>query len=319
MHNIQKSNHKELDITVVIPLYNKEDTIVRALQSVVKQTFKSKEIIVINDGSTDDSGKVVISQEIDNLRYYEQKNKGVSATRNQGIRMASCEWIAFLDADDEWLPGYLEKLNYLHNTYPETSILATSYLLGKNNVEIKKFELKKIYIKNDGILTNYFEVASVSAPPICSSTVCIKKNALMKIGGFPENISSGEDLLTWARLAFYYEIAYSMTPLAIIWLDSAHIYQKKPNRIPDINDPVGKSLQELSIIDSEKIGLKLYISHWHKMRASIYLRLGKRRLSFNECKKSIRYNKANKKVYIYIMLVMMPSYIVRHVFKVYGN
>ena len=102
-------------ISIVIPLYNKAAVICRTMESVKQQIFSDFEILIVNDGSTDDSLSVLMDFLSENeavfknsVRLIEQENKGVSAARNQGIKEARGEIIAFLDADDEWLPDYLK-------------------------------------------------------------------------------------------------------------------------------------------------------------------------------------------------------------------
>ena len=227
-------------ITVVIPLYNKKDTIQRALQSVFTQTVQPDEIIVVNDGSTDGSEKVVEAIIHPLIKLIHQPNAGVSAARNLGIKEAQGDWIAFLDADDEWKPEFLETIICLSASYPWCYILATAYQLQDHHGNIKEIILNKMPFSGDhGILSNYFEVASCSHPPVCSSAVTIKKDAIISTGGFPEGIKSGEDLLTWARLASEFEIGYSIKPLSVFILAAAHTYDETPNRIPEEPDKVG--------------------------------------------------------------------------------
>jgi glycosyltransferase involved in cell wall biosynthesis len=308
-----------IDISVVIPLYNKKATIARALESVKCQTVQPREIIVVDDGSTDGSSEVVELLGIRGLRLIHQENAGVSAARNKGVREAVSEWIAFLDADDEWMAEYLEELSILYDEFPHSGVLATAYYFGTHRGEIQPLELNGLTFKRVGIMTNYFEVAARSAPPLWSSAVCVRKSALMKIGCFPEGVRSGEDLLTWARLAAHYDIAYSMNPLAVFWQDAAHVYDAKPNRIPDMGDPVGKGLRELASQESKSNGIRFYLAHWHKMRASIYLRLGLRRLSVLECLKSLSYNTINPKIYGYLMLNFLPFPVVERAFRKLGS
>ena len=111
--------------------------------------------------------------------------------------------------------------------------MATSYFLQDFKNQRKIIKLKKLPFTGDcGLLTNYFEVASSSHPPLWTSAVVVKKEAILSVGGFPEGIKSGEDLLTWARLAATFKIAYSLKPLSVFVQDRAHTYIDKPNRVP---------------------------------------------------------------------------------------
>ena len=172
-------------ISVVIPLYNKEKQIKRTLQSVLTQTFQDFEIVIVNDGSTDNSTIEVEKIKDSRIRLIHQENAGVSAARNKGIEEAKYELIAFLDADDEWKSKYLEVQYNLYRKYPECDIFACNYEFVNEKHDISPTIIKKLSFKeNDGILNNYFEVACVSHPPLCSSAIVIKKKAIQAIGGF---------------------------------------------------------------------------------------------------------------------------------------
>lgn len=307
-------------ITVVIPLYNKEATIQRALQSVLAQTVQPEEIIVVNDGSTDNSWKVV--EEINHplISLIHQTNAGVSAARNRGIEAASGDWIAFLDADDEWMPEFLVTIKYLSLTYPQCPVLATAYKLQDYRGNKKEIILNKIpFTGEDGLLSNYFEVAACSHPPVNSSSIVVKKTAIQSIGGFPVGVRSGEDLLTWARLMTRFEIAYSLKPLAVFIQDPAHTYDDKPNRLPEEPDRVGEELIILAKTNNDKPDIKLYVSLWFKMRASIYLRLGMRKKAMNEVRKSLAFNPLNWKLYAYLVLLIVGKSTVNTLFRKFGN
>lgn len=297
-----------MEISVIIPLYNKKEGIIRALNSVFRQSYSPKEIIVVNDGSTDSSEQLVVALHHPLVYLVNQKNAGVSAARNNGIELAQSKWIAFLDADDYWEENYLQTIKQLQVNNPTAKVLATNYRYQLNVGLFKPTILNYINFgdRSQGILTNYFEVAASSSPPICSSAVLVDKNELQKIGGFPIGIKSGEDLITWARLAVDNIIAYSKEPLATFVLDPAHSYQAKPNRIPQTPDIVGLELQKLKNNNPQLIGLMYYLAHWHKMRASIFLRLGKRQSSFIEVKKALKYSFWNKKLWIYLFLLILP-------------
>lgn len=296
-----------MHISVVIPLYNKRDSIIRALDSVFKQTVLPDEVIIVNDGSTDGSDKMVELLNHSMVRLIHQKNAGVSAARNRGIDSAKNEWIAFLDADDVWKPDYLKEIFDLAQSYPGCSVLATAYELEDSSGNRTPILLNKIPFEgNNGKLSNYFEVAACSHPPLCSSAIVLKKSALQIVGGFPLGIKSGEDLLTWARLAVRFEIAYSLMNLAVFILDESHEISQKPTRLHDENDIVGKALINLYQKYSNK-SLKVYISHWYKMRVSVYFRLNNKKNVFKFSMKALYYNIFNFKIYLFMVLVLLPN------------
>src|SRR5690606_35592492 len=111
----------------IIPLYNKERHIKSTIESVLAQTFQDFEIIIVNDGSTDNSEALVNSISDPRIKYFKQENKGVSTARNFGIEKSSAKLIAFLDADDYWYPNHLNHLKTLFETFPGCGIYATGY------------------------------------------------------------------------------------------------------------------------------------------------------------------------------------------------
>lgn len=280
--------------SVVIPLYNKEKQIAVTLQSVFAQTCADYEIIVVDDGSTDGSPAVVESLHDPRIRLIRQANAGVSAARNLGIAEARGEYIALLDADDEWRPEYLATIAALIRKYPQCDVFATNYSHVDSNGKTFPTILRKLpFDGDDGILYNYFEVASVSSPPICSICITARKEAFQSVGGFPLGIKSGEDLLTWARLAARYKIAYSKKPLAVFNVEG-YDRNERPKRIPAENDTVATELLKLKD-EFNPSNINQYISFWHKMRAVIYMRLGMKSKSIKEAFKAARYNPLNWK------------------------
>lgn len=309
-------------ISVVIPLYNKRDTVARALESVFAQTVQPFEIIVVNDGSTDGLEQIVEQINYPLVRLIHQSNAGVSAARNKGIDTAKGDWIAFLDADDEWKPEFLETMQMLALTYPECKVVASTYEMQDYQGIRKPIILKEIpFTGEHGILSNYFEVAACSHPPLWTSAVIAKKDALQSMGGFPVGIKAGEDLITWARLAVKFKIGYSMNPLSVFIQDAAHTYNDKPNRLPDPEDRVGKDLIKLlDVLNPEgRKGLSTYISHWYKMRASIYLRLGAFQPALKQCYSSLKYQPSNKIIYIYLLVAFLPLTLRNRIFRKFAS
>ncbi|MDE7180991.1 MAG: glycosyltransferase family 2 protein [Muribaculaceae bacterium] len=294
-------------ISVVIPLYNKEKQILTTLQSVWCQTFTDYEVIVVDDGSTDGSVAVVESVTDPRLRLLRQENGGVSGARNHGIAAARGEYVALLDGDDEWHPEFLEQITDLIQRYPECDVFASDYEFRKPDGTRVPTVVRHIPFDNEtGLLSNYFKVASDSNSPVCSSTVCISKKAVDSVNGFPEGIKSGEDLLTWARLASRYGIAYTRRRLAVINIDAAYERSQKPKRVPAQQDYVGAELEKLKK-EYNPPYISRYISFWHKMRSVIYFRLGMTGRSRSEAFKAVRWNPLNVKAWALMALNLLPA------------
>ena len=272
------------------------------------QSYQDFEVVVVDDGSTDGGAAVVEQFDDPRIRLIRQANGGVSAARNRGIAEAHGEHIAFLDADDEWMPTFLEEIAALIAAYPECKARATNYIFNSNGVKSPTLLHKIPFTEERGVMTNYFEVASCSHPPMWTSAVCIDRDLLQEIGGFPVGIKSGEDLLVWARIAVRTQWAYSMKPLAQYNFDQVSI-KEPPTRIPEEVDVVGAELKKLWHDYPQVIGQRKYLSLWHKMRSSMYMRLGgAKKECAKEAFKSLRYNPLNYKVYAYLVLNFLGVY-----------
>lgn len=304
-------------ISVVIPLYNKENFIRKALESVLNQSYQNLEIVVVNDGSTDRSLEEARSVNDSRIRFFSQKNAGVSAARNKGIKEAKGKYVAFLDADDMWHKAYLACIADLVAKYPNAKMFATCYnkLRDGNVLDIT---IRNLHIEGeDGIMDNYFEVASCSEPPIWTSAVVIECNAILGIGGFPVGVKAGEDLLTWARLAIKYPIAYSKKVMATYLLPDSLVAVQRPTRRQDDADPVGITLDKL--YDENKLvrGLKDYVALWHKMRAVNALGFLDLQETRKETLLALKYNWKSAKLYIILILSFLPRFLVRGTYKSY--
>lgn len=203
-----------MEVSVVIPLYNKARHIARAIDSVLAQVYRDFEIIVVDDGSTDGSSDIVRQITDPRLRLITQANAGVSAARNRGIQESSCELIAFLDADDEWMPNHLETLIALRSKYPEAGIYATAYRFCEGKKTWRPAFVHCVADPEGGLLEDYFQ-AALGPPPIWTSAAMIPKHVFTEAGLFPVGMRRGEDLHTWARIALRYRIAWSPVEGAI--------------------------------------------------------------------------------------------------------
>jgi len=210
-------------VSVIIPLFNKESYIERALRSVQNQTFNDFEVIVIDDGSTDGSVDVVESIDDDRIFLFSQENMGASIARNNGVKKSKSNFIAFLDADDEWKDGHLENLIRLKKKFPDAGAYSSSYLICNHRNKIINNKYRCIPPSPwEGILPNYFKSELEGAHPISSITVGIHKHVFLEMSGFDENAPQGEDLDLWAKIAIKYPIAFSWKVGAIYHMGAAN-------------------------------------------------------------------------------------------------
>ena len=195
----EKNEEKEdIKFSVVIPLYNKGEHVAQALKSVLNQTLQNFEIIVVDDGSTDDSLQWAKSIESPKIRIYCQKNEGVSVARNIGIEKAKGEYISFLDADDVWYPEYLQNIEQLTEKYIYSDIFVTAYEVlmgdGKKNISTQ-------LIPEEGCLESYWATLNNKYDFVWTSATTIRRQALADAGMFKPGEKIGQDLDMWARVA----------------------------------------------------------------------------------------------------------------------
>jgi glycosyltransferase involved in cell wall biosynthesis len=195
--------------SIVIPLYNNEAHIARALYSVLAQTTGDFDIIIINDGSTDKGPDVVTTISDPRIQLYSQGNNGVSAARNEGIRNARHDFIAFLDADDEWKPDFLQTICRLIRHHPEAGIYATAYGIVTPEGRMRSPRLLHIPPSPwEGLIPNYFR-AALGDPPVWTSACVVPKKVFSEVGAFSVGVRRGQDLDMWGRIALRYPVAYS--------------------------------------------------------------------------------------------------------------
>ena len=179
----------KIETSIIIPVYNAEKTINKCLESVLNQTYKNYEVIIINDGSTDKSLDVIkqffcINSVDDNWYIIDNENQGVSVSRNEGIIKAKGEYIAFLDSDDSWSEEKLEK-QLLFIKEKKINILGTAIRYNDKYCDYIKYNFKDILLSNR----------------LCTSSVLVKKQLLLKCGLFDEKMSYSEDYRLWLTIA----------------------------------------------------------------------------------------------------------------------
>jgi glycosyltransferase involved in cell wall biosynthesis len=204
------------NVSVIIPLYNKGPYITRAIKSVLDQTVQDFEIIVMDGNSTDEGPEFVKKNSDPRIHFYIQKGSGVSTARNQGVEKSQSDFIAFLDADDEWMPNHLEILLKLKERFPDAGIYSTSYQTCQIDGKLAYSHYKTIPNSAfEGLLPNYFESAALGEIPVWTSVVGIFKDVFFETGGFHPSVSMGEDLDLWAKIALKYPVAFSSDISAI--------------------------------------------------------------------------------------------------------
>jgi len=204
---------ESIKISVIIPLYNKENYVEKTIKSVLSQKYQYFEIIIVDDGSTDNSLNVVKQFNDKRLKIIEKENTGVSSTRNRGVEESKYEYIAFLDADDWWKDTFLEEIVRLIKKYPAGVYACNCILFYPNKTKISPFTFSNDF--SEGYIDYIKVFYQNKSTPICSSNVVISKNEFLKVKGFDIKLKSSEDFDLWLKLACNTKIVFSTKPLAV--------------------------------------------------------------------------------------------------------
>jgi len=195
--------------SIVMPLFNKENYLDKTIESVLHQNYPNFELIIIDDGSTDNSARIVKSFDDIRIKYVYQNNLGVSVSRNRGVSYAKEKYICFLDADDIWYEDFLDTINNLIMQYSDAGAYCTAidyfYKGSKQTIEYPNL-LKGDF---DGYVENYFETFSLGNSIMMSSNICIPKTIFENVGYFKENVNHTEDTEMWSRIALSYPVVYT--------------------------------------------------------------------------------------------------------------
>ncbi len=203
--------------SVIIPLYNKAPYVAKAIGSVLAQSFTDFELVIMDDGSKDDSfAKALESIEGNsNCHLYRQKNAGVSLARNNAVALSQGEYVCFLDADDWWEPSFLEEMSKLIEEFPDAGIYGTSYTI-VNEIK-RKTRVAQIGVE-EGFEKGYINYCRAYAKtmymPLWTGAVCIPRRVFEEMKGFPKDVKLGEDFILWVQIALKHKVAFLNRPLA---------------------------------------------------------------------------------------------------------
>ena len=213
-----------ISFSIIIPLYNKEKSVAGTINSVLSQSYGNFELIVVNDGSTDNSLTVVQSFQDSRIRIIDKQNGGVCSARNKGIEAAKYEYIAFLDADDMWDTNYLQEQVKMIENYSDAA------MWGMNWIERTKDEdvlldtgLPSAFC---GYVQNYWTLKHVS-DLFFTSSVVIRKESFNAVGNFDERIRYSEDLDMWYRIILNYPVVFNSKPMVVYSQESENRAMKK--------------------------------------------------------------------------------------------
>jgi len=246
---------KEPLISIVIPLYNQDKYIGETLSSVLNQSYREIEVVVIDDGSTDNSAKVVQGYRDQRLRYFYQANSGLPAiARNRGIKEAKGEWIAFVDHDDAWVPDKLGKQVNVMYKHPEVDLICAKEIVWDgiklgHSIPPYKYNPKSLNIFLDMIVSNR----------VMTCTVLVKKAVLNLMGGFRENpdLLAVEDYDLWLRISKKHQIWFMDEVFSKYRIHSHNATGSRLNELLRLENYINKYVPPMISNDREKKQLRL--------------------------------------------------------------
>lgn len=253
----------DVDISVVIPVFNKSMCIERLLTSIFSQTHKPCEIIIVDDGSTDASIQKINDSlyfKSETIKIVSQKNFGVAVARNRGISMASSKYVALLDADDEWLPSHISDICKLISMYPDRIAYSCSHFFRTS--ECMQGVLKGVISQHEFLLVKNFLQTASKNPILNCSTVVLNRELLKSTNFFPEGVQVGEDLFAWFTNIGQSEIGYTNNCGVIVHHEHDK-YRKKRQRLPShLIQHVSQNKRKFDRVEYRYLW-RVWISHFY--------------------------------------------------------
>lgn len=293
-------------VSVIIPTHNSGQYIGSALDTVLGQTVKDVEIIVVDDGSTDET-RNIIAKCYPMVRYIFQVNNGAASARNRGIREATGEFVAFLDADDLWLPMKLEKQEEYLRLHPNVGIVITEERAFNSSGPIPKRSRKRETLMNGDTVRRIFMYSGVATP-----TVMVRRKVFEDVGLFDERLKVAEDDNLWMRIAMKWPMGLVDEVFVL-----CRIREGSLTRTP--GSVFAGVMKHLDIIEAEYPDLRLRLQGLiNKKRSSMYFSEGIQSLSCNELrvarahfKESWRLHKLNVRSALYALACILPVWAIK--------
>lgn len=194
--------------SVIIPLYNKEKYVLKTITSVLQQSFQNFDIVIVDDGSTDQSLAIVKSLNNGKITVIQQENQGASIARNTAIAASNGSYIATLDADDIWDKNHLLELKKCIDTCPEAVLFCTNYNIKRHDGFITKSKFNFEYDNSCLIINDFFKANIINFIPT-SSSVAFKKQDFLKVNGYNTKLRTGQDIDLWIKFGLIGKIAFN--------------------------------------------------------------------------------------------------------------
>jgi glycosyltransferase involved in cell wall biosynthesis len=282
--------------SVIIPVYNKERFLEKTINSVLNQSFTNFELLLINDGSTDNSLALLNQYTDKRIRLISQTNQGVSAARNLGIQEAKAPYLAFLDADDLWESDHLETMHNYCIQFPDESLFNTAKCIDTGHQQIPAhYAFPKTA---DFELVNFFEASGIE-PVLWTSSVVIKKTALEQVGVFDAGIKSGQDLDLWIRMGMHFQVVFIWQRTARYTFDAQSLSKQTALTPKKIN------FSTYAAWEKENPALKRYLD-WNRYSLGIKSKLRGDWAYYQEMKKGIAFENLSIKKRV---LFALPAWV----------
>lgn len=275
-----------MKFSVVISVYNKAKFVANTIQSVLSQTYQDFEIVIVNDGSTDESEAEIFHFKDERIRYIFQENQGAGGARNTAIKAAKYDYIALLDADDYWYPFFLEEIKKSIEKFPEEYVFATAM---QKKIGDRVFDKDySVDFKNEEIIKVDFFEASFLSSILSSSSTVLHRDVFHKIGFYNPSIKSGQDTDFFIRVGLQFNIVFS-TKTAV-----QHIARKNSLSVSTVTLKDKANFKAYEKLEKNNSALKKYLD-LNRFSLCILAKLDGDREGFQKLYEKIDLNNLNKK------------------------
>lgn len=304
-----------MKFSIVVPVYNKASTLPKSIDSVLKQTFKDFEILVVDDGSSDNFEEIICSYTgCDNIRVFRQTNLGVSVARNNAIEHASGDYICFLDADDIYLPNHLEVLNSLITKYNGQSFFCTSHITEFSTKLEKRSDDLLRGLEQDFLCANIFSLLNARGDGIVhTNSICVNRKVLLENGLlFEPGERIGEDTDLWFRVALLKPVVLSKKVTTVYRRQHSTATAVTTNSFSWIFAKRIESIKEMRIDERIKVDCFKLIDRYMMKCSRDKIAIGQR----SEARlwlKQVKYK--NKKFYLSGLLLLLPTKIAQELIR----
>ncbi len=274
--------------SVIIPLYNKENYIEETIKSVINQSFNDFEVIIVDDGSTDDSLKLASHFQDSKITIIKQKNQGASVARNKAIDAAKGKYIAPLDADDIWHKNHLSELKSLIHSFPDAGLFCNNYEIKLQDNFIIKANFNFNYGTDHLEIPDFFDANIINYIPSSSSTAFLK-SSFIELGTYDTSLRTGQDLDLWIRFALKYKVVFNPT-VTMVYNNHDESSLSKSNYNLDRYNYIANFNSE----EKENPSLKKYLDV-NRYAVALRCKVNNEKILFSKLKGEIDYKNLNLK------------------------